>query len=567
MTYTWRELQTERGHLDEVAAMQTRSAVARQLARETGLSNEQAESEGAVGSMAGQQPPKHTKRTNRPSEARGSVSPGDEGVVSLEAPEEEEAHNERAELGPENEDQGVHIGPNEQSTDYTKFWREIQERDKDLMILKQWILDGKPSRRMARQHGPALRSYYNTIEQMKIKDGVLYRVWSQPDKGQDKDLILIPQSLSQNFLRLSHDLLSHVGIAKCVANLRSHYYWFGMTSEVTRWINSCVACQMKRKSKYKAPLQVDFASYPLESVSIDIKTLSIPSSSGNVGFLTVVDRYSRFVQFLPLKNYTALEIFSQFYRHWVSVLGIPSHIFSDNGPNLTQTVAQDVCRMLSINRGTTVVYFPQQNGLCESRHMILSSLCKTMLMKDFQLPFDKLEWDYLVYPAAFAINHTVNAQTNFCPAQLMFSKEHIKTPVTLAYPVKDSEVPQSVRQLRHVQMKMLEMVRQHEGTERARTSRYYSLREKFHSYQKGDKVLRLRFAETTPYPSSFRSQFLDEIYTIEKKLSDVYYTIKGPDGQLRVQHHDQLRPFQEEEVLRRPQRETRAPTRLNDYLT
>ena len=66
---------------------------------------------------------------------------------------------------------------------------------------------------------------------------------------------------------------------------------------------------------------------------IDI-TGPLPLSNGYSYLLMIMDRYSRFIQAVPLRRITAEECFSAFVHGWVSLFGNPMHIYCDQGLNL-----------------------------------------------------------------------------------------------------------------------------------------------------------------------------------------------------------------------------------------
>ncbi len=81
------------------------------------------------------------------------------------------------------------------------------------------------------------------------------------------------------------------------------FYWANLKVDVCDYVKKCITCLRFRgesglQQKWKELLPV---SKPLERVGIDLTDM-VAGSHGFRYALTVVDHYSRFVRFFPLKN-------------------------------------------------------------------------------------------------------------------------------------------------------------------------------------------------------------------------------------------------------------------------
>ncbi len=62
----------------------------------------------------------------------------------------------------------------------------------------------------------------------------------------------------------------------------------------------------------------------------------LPDSSGFDGIFTIVDRFSKYVKFIPIKGTAdAPLIASLFFEHWVCQFGMPAVIVSDRDTRFT----------------------------------------------------------------------------------------------------------------------------------------------------------------------------------------------------------------------------------------
>ena len=62
------------------------------------------------------------------------------------------------------------------------------------------------------------------------------------------------------------------------------------------------------------------------------------SDRGFDAIFTIVDRFSRFVQFVPcMSTCTAADVATMFFEHWICKFGMPEKIISDRDVRFTST--------------------------------------------------------------------------------------------------------------------------------------------------------------------------------------------------------------------------------------
>ncbi|KAK3555306.1 hypothetical protein QTP86_014893, partial [Hemibagrus guttatus] len=106
---------------------------------------------------------------------------------------------------------------------------------------------------------------------------------------------------------------------------------------------------------------------PWSHSAIDFVT-GLPLSDGNNTILTIVDRFSKMVHFVPPSHLpSAKETALLFVQHVFRLHGIPSDIVSDIGPQFTAQFWTEFCRLLGISISLSSGYHPQSNG--QTKHM------------------------------------------------------------------------------------------------------------------------------------------------------------------------------------------------------
>ena len=78
--------------------------------------------------------------------------------------------------------------------------------------------------------------------------------------------------------------------------------------------------------------------------------------------LTLVDRFSRWPEAIPLKDVTADTVATAFYTHWVARFGAPQVITTDRGAQFEAALFRALTNLLGCKRIRTTAYHPASNG-------------------------------------------------------------------------------------------------------------------------------------------------------------------------------------------------------------
>ncbi|KAK1795713.1 hypothetical protein P4O66_001201 [Electrophorus voltai] len=126
-----------------------------------------------------------------------------------------------------------------------------------------------------------------------------------------------------------------------------------MNQEIVRYVASCAVCA-RRKTPCTPPagklLPLPTPPQPLSYLAIDFVT-GLPVSEGNTVVLVIVDRFSKMVRFLPLKDLpTAWELAELLFHQVFRVFGLPEDIVSNRGPQFTSKVWKELLGKLNISQ-------------------------------------------------------------------------------------------------------------------------------------------------------------------------------------------------------------------------
>ena len=123
----------------------------------------------------------------------------------------------------------------------------------------------------------------------------------------------------------------------------------------------------------KAPL----ATYPLAHQRFDHANINIvgpfPQSQGHRYLLTMVDRFTRWPEAIPMPDATVKTFARAFSFNWVARFGVPADTSTDQGPLFTAHLWKLLVHLLGVRLHRTCAHHPQANGLVERFHRHLKS--------------------------------------------------------------------------------------------------------------------------------------------------------------------------------------------------
>ena len=227
---------------------------------------------------------------------------------------------------------------------------------------------------------------------------------------------VLPKSLRRHVIQQIHNL-AHKRVKESVRLVAANYYWQNLKCDVTEYVQTCHACQSVQPSKQKLPQMGTFEE-PDERFShchVDIVGPLPITAEGYRFLLTCIDRSTKLLLALPLKEATSQACADNFMLHYVSLFGLPSLCTSDHGSSFTSGLWKDMQTNLGIEVKHSPIYWPQTNGLIERNHQTLKNSIKASLIQmgdKYQGNWIKyLPWALLGQRTAF--NRTLGTSSAF----------------------------------------------------------------------------------------------------------------------------------------------------------
>jgi hypothetical protein len=160
----------------------------------------------------------------------------------------------------------------------------------------------------------------------------------------------------------------HSGIQATYQRVKKVFWWKGLKNDVTQYVQQCAICQKAKAERVHPagllqPLPVPQGIW--EDVTMDFIE-GLPKSEGFDTILVVVDRFSKYSHFLPLKHpFTAKGVAQVFLENVVKLHGVPRSIVSDRDKVFTSAFWKNLFQLMGVKLLMSTAYHPQTDGQSE----------------------------------------------------------------------------------------------------------------------------------------------------------------------------------------------------------
>lgn len=160
----------------------------------------------------------------------------------------------------------------------------------------------------------------------------------------------------------------HSGIYATYSRIKQLFAWPKMKLSVQDYVKSCPVCQQDKIEHIKTPglLQaLPMPSQPWTVVSLDFIEGLPPSNRFNA-ILVVIDKFTKYLHFLPLSHpFTALQVAQLYLANIYKLHGQPNTIISDRDRIFTSNVWQEVFKLTDTQLAMSSSYHPQTDSQTE----------------------------------------------------------------------------------------------------------------------------------------------------------------------------------------------------------
>ena len=278
-----------------------------------------------------------------------------------------------------------------------------------------------------------IRDKAATGKEVSVRDGskfkfsyvnnLLYRVctYSKYPHNIGKSALITPLDCRSKVLEIAHEspLSGHFSHRKTEWKVRDHFFWPNMGTDIRNFCRSCDRCQrVSQKGRVKrAPMvRTTIITEPFSRVNIDLVGPLVKSEQGHCYILTLIDMATGFVEALPLKTITSIDI-SEALLSIFSRVGIPKEILSDRGSQFTSQLMGEVHELLGIKALFNTPYHPMASGRIERVHSTLKACLRKLCQ-------DKLrQWHIYLIPTLFALRELPSDRTGFSAFEMLYGRK------------------------------------------------------------------------------------------------------------------------------------------------
>ncbi len=178
------------------------------------------------------------------------------------------------------------------------------------------------------------------------------------------------------------------------------------------WCRACIPCAQNKIGRHtRAPLREFRQADRFQQVHLDLVS-PLPECKGFKYLLTVVDRFTRWLEAFPLADATSATCARAFIRGWISRFGVPEVVVSDRGTSFTSRMWDDLSNLLGFKPHFTTAFHPQSNGLVERFHRTMKQALRARLRGSTWM--DELPWVLL------GLRTVPKSDSDSCAAELTY---------------------------------------------------------------------------------------------------------------------------------------------------
>lgn len=250
------------------------------------------------------------------------------------------------------------------------------------------------------------------VECYVLDDDLIYRV-----SKQGNHLLYVPGEMEDSIIRHCHEKICHMGITKCMDQIRMHYWFPKMQVKVEKFIRNCLYCltyNMAPHANNRTLHHIPKRPIPFDTIHIDHFGPLPAIISKRKHILVVTDSFTKFVKLYACNSTSTKEVCASLDKY-IEYFSRPRRIISDKGTCFSSHDFVEYVLGNNIEHIMNASSSPQANGQVERVNRVLKSI-----LAKISEPLQHSDWHKLLIRVEYAINNSVHSVTKQTPSKLLF---------------------------------------------------------------------------------------------------------------------------------------------------
>ncbi|GJT31532.1 putative reverse transcriptase domain-containing protein [Tanacetum coccineum] len=213
----------------------------------------------------------------------------------------------------------------------------------------------------------------------------------------------------------------HPGSDKMYQDMKKLYWWPNMKADIATYVRKCLTCA-KVKAEYQRTsgllVQPKIPQWKWDNITMDFIMKLPKSSQGYDTIWVIVDRLTKFVIFVPMRETDLMERLARMYlKEVVTRHRKPVSIICDRDPRFASNFWRSLQKDLGTNFDMSHAYHPQTDGQSERTIQTLEDMLRACVI-DF-----RNAWVNHFPLVEFSYNNSYHASIEAVPFEALYGRK------------------------------------------------------------------------------------------------------------------------------------------------
>ncbi|GJT54661.1 putative reverse transcriptase domain-containing protein [Tanacetum coccineum] len=179
----------------------------------------------------------------------------------------------------------------------------------------------------------------------------------------------------------------HPGSDKMYQEMKQLYWWPNMKADIAAYVSKCLTC-LKVKAEYQNPsgllVQPGILEWKWDNITMNFVTKLPRTQGGNDTIWVIIDRLTKSVHFLPIRETDPMDKLARLYlKEVVTRHGILVSIICDRDPRFTSNFWRSFQKAMGTRLDMNTAYHPETDGQSKMTIQTLEDMLRACVI-DFR---------------------------------------------------------------------------------------------------------------------------------------------------------------------------------------